>query len=146
MAAVAYTPANIRPTNPGNSEIFDGVAGEVISPGQAIYFMTTGRCGVAAAGTAGKQQARGIALGPNGGSSGNIAIGQGFSYLKRGHMAGYTLTSMAYGALLYLSNTAGQLDTVVGTMTVRAGMVVPVSDSDANKLAYFDFDWTILWA
>ena len=44
----------------------------VFTAGQAVYVLTTGKCGVADANAAGKQQFRGIAL--NGAAAGQSAV------------------------------------------------------------------------
>mgnify|MGYP000169368632 CR=1 FL=1 len=66
--------------------------------------------------------------------------GQGVSILRRGHMYGADLASLAYRALVYVSNTAGGLDTAAGTTSLIVGRVVPLSDSDKTKVLFVTVD------
>lgn len=139
MADLTVTAAQVAPIFPEKAEIFDFIATETITAGQVVYLTSAGKAGVADANAAGRQQARGIAL--NGG-----AAGQPISVLKRGHVAGYTLSGMNHDALAYLSDTAGALADAAGTMTVRLGRVVPLSDSNQTKCLYIDADWRSNWS
>jgi hypothetical protein len=140
MADIALTAAKIAPVDPDEAEIYDVIATETITAGQALYQVTTtGKFGVADANAAGKQQIRGIAL--NGGGA-----GQAISMLKRGRIAGFTLTNQNYDDIVYLSDTAGSLADGAGTMTVRCGRVVALSDASLTKVIYFDADWRSNWS
>ena len=138
MAAVALTAARISCPNPQKCDIRSYIATETITQGQAVYILTTGKVGVADANAAGKQQFRGIAL--NGGGAGSA-----IDVLHAGEVAGFTLTGDA-DTLVYLSDTAGGLDTSAGTMTVRAGRVVCRSDADLTKVLRVFTQWEADWA
>lgn len=138
MAAITVTAAQVALIFPEAAEVFDFVAAEAIVAGQPVYVTSAGLAGVADANAAGRQQVRGIALK-------SVGAGQAVSVLKRGHMAGATLAG-AYDSLVYLSDTAGGLDTAAGTMTVRIGRVVPLSDSALTKVIYVDANWRDDWA
>ncbi|HEU4327374.1 MAG TPA: hypothetical protein VFS21_29825 [Roseiflexaceae bacterium] len=136
MSAIALTSAQVAPIFPEDAEIFDFVADELVSAGQAIYGTTTGGAGLADADASGKDAFRGIALNSAG-------AGQAVSVLKKGHVAGFAVSGMAYNAPAYLSTTAGGLDTAApgsGT-TLICGRVVPMSDSARTKVLYIDADW-----
>jgi hypothetical protein len=45
---------------------------------------------------------------------------------------------------VYLSDTAGGLDTSAGSMTVVCGKVI--ARPDATKAIYFDTQWLAVWA
>lgn len=142
MADLVRTAANVRVTHPHNAEIYDAVAGEDIQPGQPVYQLSTGKYGVADANAgSGKEQARGIALGRSGAST-TIKAGQGFSLVKRGFMAGWTI-SQAYDARVYLSDTVGEIaDAASATHALTVGRVQAISDDpDFTKAIYFAFDW-----
>ena len=62
MADITVTAAKVAVVHPHNAEIYDFIASEAISAGQAVYQLSTGKVGVADANGAGKQQFRGIAL------------------------------------------------------------------------------------
>jgi len=136
---IALTEAKIAAVFPRQAEIYDLVAGVAIAKGEAVYIDSNGHAGVADANAAGYQQFRGIALNAAG-------IGQAVSVLKRGHIYGFTVSGMAYDAVAYLSDTAGDLSTAVGTMTVNCGRVVPLSDNDHTKVLYVEADWLRTWA
>lgn len=135
MADLVSTAANVSPIYPRFAELYPFVAAEAITAGQVVYQTNAGKVGVADANVAGKQQARGIA-------TETVGAGQGVSVLKRGHVAGYTLTQ-AYDAQVFLSDTAGALADAAGTMSVPVGRVVGMSDPSAAKVLYVDFDWSV---
>jgi hypothetical protein len=72
--------------------------------------------------------------------------GQGFSILRRGLVGGFNLTGLLPGALIYLGDTPGAIQTVASvTKTVVVGQVRALSDSvgsTGGSLAlYFDANW-----
>jgi len=139
MADIVVTAAQVAVVNPHDAEIYDFIATEAITAGQAVYQLTTGKVGVADANAAGKQQFRGIALK-------SVGAGQAVSVLKKGMVAGFTLTSLNRDAVLYLSDTAGALADAAGTMTVNCGRVFSLSDADLSKVLYVSADWLRTWA
>jgi hypothetical protein len=138
MADITVTAAKVKPIPEGLIDIRSYIAAETITTGQAVYFLTTGKVGVADANAAGKQQFRGIAL--NGGGAGSA-----ISVLHSGDVEGFTLTGNA-DSLVYLSDTAGFLSDSAGTMTVVAGRVVCRSDNDLTKVLRVDTRWLVTWA
>lgn len=136
---VALTAAQIAPCYPGKAEIYDVIAAEAITKGEAVYFTTSGTAGVADANASGKQQFRGIALE-------TVGAGQAVSILKRGHCYGFTVSGLTPEDILYLSDTVGDLSTVVGTLTVNCGRVVCLPDSSLTQVVYIDADWLRAWA
>jgi len=138
---VALTADQIAPVFPELAEIYDGVAAEALTKGEAVYLVAaSGTFGVADANASGKQQFRGIALNA-------AAAGQSVSILKRGHCYGFTVSSLSYDDPLYLSDTAGDLSTVAGTLSVNTGRVVPLSDRpNYTAVVYIDADWLRTWA
>lgn len=140
MADIALVAAKIARVVSQLDEVYDGIAGETITTGQAVYWIAaSGKLGVADANAAGKQQFRGIAL--NGGGA-----GQAISYLKQGLISGFTISGLNYDALVYLSDTAGALADAAGTMTVNVGRVVALSDANLTKVLYVTADWLRAWA
>ena len=140
MAAVALTAAQIGVVFPHTAEIYDFVAAATITRGQALYITSAGLVNLADANGSGTLQFRGIAL--NGGGA-----GQAISVLKRGHCFGYTVSALAYDAPIYLSDTAGGLDTVAGSTSILVGHVVPLSDAGTfTKVLYVEADWLRIWA
>lgn len=139
MADIVVTAAKVGLVDPQKAITFNGIAAAAITKGQLVYMDTSGTIGVADANDAGKQQARGIALNAAG-------AGQAVTYVKEGAVYGYTLTTQAYSAPLYLSNTAGAMADAVGAMTVPVGIVQPMSDKDRTKVFWAEFRWAADWA
>lgn len=119
-----------------DAEIYDMLAGATITNGQAVRQNTSGKAALADANAgSGAEKFRGIALS-------GVGAGQGVSIVKRGHVSGYDLSSLAYDALVYLSDTAGALsDTPSTTNSVPVGRVVALSDSNPSKVLYIDAPW-----
>jgi hypothetical protein len=140
MADIALTAAQIGRVDPKEAEVYD-FEWLTTAPtvGQAVYVdPTTGKVGVADANDSGKEQFAGIVL---------SVQGRGVSVLKRGRVYGFTLTGMNYWAIAYLSNTAGALADANGTMTVRVGKVVPITEAGQRiKVLYIDADWRSAWS
>lgn len=136
---IALTADAIAVVYPERAEIYDFIAAEAITRGQALFLDSNGKVELADANAAGEQQFRGIALNPAG-------AGQAVSVLKRGHVYGYTVSAMAYNDPVYLSDSVGSLSTAVGTMTVNCGRVVPLPDASLTKVIYIDADWLRAWS
>ena len=134
MADITVTAAQVGLIDPTKSEIWDYIAAEAITKGQAVYQTTSGTAGVADANAANQQQFRGIALNAAG-------AGQAVAVCKRGALYGYTLTGQDYDDPLYLSDTAGAIADSVGTLTVPVGIVIPIADKDKTKVVYIDARW-----
>ena len=136
MADLTLTAAQIAPVFPHDAKIFDIIAGVAVTQGQAVYQNTSGKAAIADANAgSGAERFYGLALRTRG-------IGLGLSVLKEGHVYGFDLSSLAYGALVYLSDTAGKLaDAPSTTNSVPVGMVVPLSDSDLTKVLYIRAFW-----
>lgn len=134
MTVVTSTAAQVRPVFPEEAEIYDGVMGAAVTAGQLVYWNTAGNLVLSNGGAAGTAKFAGVALN-------TVGAGQACSILKKGHLAGYAVSALAYGAGLFVSNTAGAVDDAAGTVSVRIGTVVPLSDSARTKIAYFDAQW-----
>jgi hypothetical protein len=136
MADIVVTAANVAVVNPQNAEVLNGIAAEALTQGQALYMTTSGTYGKADANAAGKQQFRGVALE-------KVHSGGAFSFLKKGILAGYTLAT--YDDEVYLSDTAGAFSTTPGTLLVKCGRVMPLSDPDKTEVLYIEADWLREW-
>lgn len=140
MATIALTAAQIAAVKPEISEILDVTLAGTVTKGQALYLTSAGTFGVADANDSGKEQVRGIALAAG-------AAGETIPMLKRGPLAGFTLTSQAYDAPIYLSDTAGVLGDAAGTMTVVVGRVMPLNDRPTyTKVLWVEVDLSKIWA
>lgn len=140
MADLTLTAAQIARVDPALAEVYD-FEWLTTAPtvGQALYVdPTTGKVGVADANDSGKEQFAGIAL---------AIQGKAVSVLKRGRVYGFALSGMNYWAPAYLSNTAGALADANGTMNVRVGKVVPITEAGQRiKVLYIDADWRDVWS
>lgn len=139
MAAITVTAAHVGPIYPENAEIYDVIAAEAVTAGAAGYQVAaSGKFGIADANAAGKEQFRGIFLMKKGAN-------QAVSILKRGHVGGFDVSGMDYDDPVYLSDTAGALDTAPGTLEVVVGRVVALPDANRTKVIYIDADWLRTW-
>lgn len=136
MTDIVVTAAQVAVVNPENAEIYNGIAAEALTKGLALYMTTSGTFGIADANVLAKRQFRGVALD-------KVNAGEGFSYLKQGILAGYTLAT--YDDEVYLSDTAGAFDTTPGTLLVKCGRVMAMSDPALTEVLYIDADWLREW-
>lgn len=133
MADLTFTSGKVRNASPVNQSIVnDYIAAVAVTEGQALYMNSSGKAALADASAAGTAVCVGIALN-------DAAINQAVATLYQGWLEGFTLTSLAYGALVNVSDTAGDLDSG-GAPTVAApvGRVMPTSESVPSKLLYID--------
>lgn len=132
MADLDFTSAQVRRADPRFDVVFDLIAGVTIVAGQAVYVNSSGKAALADASAAGTAVCVGIAL--EGGAAEQVipVLYQGFVY-------GFDLSSLAYGDLVNVSDTAGDLDSG-GAPTVAApvGRVMPATDNGITKLLYVD--------
>ena len=131
MTAIALTAAQISPVNEFEYEAWTLRAGVAITKGQAVAInTTTGLAILADASTGSDNNVRGIAMN-------DAAIGEPVTCMTHGSLAGYTLSGMAYDAPVYVSNTAGGLDTGAGDVSLVIGRVKPMHDgATPSKVLY----------
>lgn len=111
------TAGKVRPIDALDAEIVPTVAGVDIDAGEwVIIDGTTGKAVLADASAAGTADVLGLALRT---VKANTALG----VMMRGWVDAYDLDALAYGAPVYLSDTAGAIGTTVGTVTKRVGTV-----------------------
>lgn len=139
MADITVTAAQVALIFPDKAEVTDMIAAVAITAGQALYQNTDGKAALADANASGAQQFRGIAMNA-------AAAGQAVSVLIRGHIYGFTVSSLNGDAILYLSNTAGALADGAGAMTVNCGRVTALTDGSLTKVAYICADWLRAWS
>ena len=133
---ITVTAAKVGVVFPETAEIYNVKLAEAVTKGQALYQTVSGTYGIAQADTLAKRQFRGIAL-----EAANS--GEGISMLKQGILAGYTLAT--YEDEVYLSDTAGALSTVPGTLLVKCGRVVSLADPALTEVLYVEADWLREW-
>ena len=128
MAAdITVTAAKVGLVDPEKATVRSYKAAETITKGQAVYITTSGTVGLADDNASGKHQFRGIAL--SGGGAGQV-----IDVCEKGDLYGFTLTTVAYDGIVYLSQTAGALyDTSVGNAIV-CGRAEPLADKDLTKI------------
>lgn len=130
MAAITVTPANVRMIFPHFAEAYPAVAGVALTAGQLVHFNSAGKLILTDADSAGTALCDGMCLE-------SCGAGQATSYLVRGHVAGFTVSALAYRVLVYASDVAGGVDTAAGTVSLTIGRVLPMSDSSFTKVLYF---------
>lgn len=133
---ITVTAAKVAVVFPEIAEILNVRAAEALTAGLALYQTVSGTFGKAQADEIAKRQFRGLSL---------EACGSGdtISMLKRGIISGYTLAT--YEDEIYLSDTAGALSTVPGTLLVKCGRVTALSDPGLTEVAYIEADWLREW-
>lgn len=91
------------------------------APGPVFIDRVTGNFKPATAAAAGAAaQPYGIGVKPGG-------VGETITAIKLGVLSGLDLTPVGYGAELYLSDVAGNINTVAGTVPVRLGECLPAA-------------------
>lgn len=130
MADITRTKAKVAVLFPDEAEIYSFIAAAAIEAGQPLYLTTAGKVNLADANGSGTDTFFGLALESVGA---NAAV----SVLKRGHVAGFTLSG-AYGSAVYVSNTAGELADAAGGTSLLVGHVVPMSDPSLTKVLYIN--------
>jgi hypothetical protein len=139
MAAVAYTAAQVSPVFADDCERRPYVAGVAITQGQPLYVNSSGDAALADGDGSGTKQFIGIALNAAG-------IGQAVSVLRRGEVYGFTLTSLAYGALVYVADAVGTYADAAGTVAIPVGRVQPLSDPSRTKVLLVETSITRDWS
>ena len=101
-----------------------------IQAGQPLYIDANGKANLADAnGVAPANTYVGIAMQ-------TVNAGQMVDAAWEGDIEGFTLTGLAYGAAVYVSNSAGELADAAGTATLLVGYVYPMSDPDKSKVLH----------
>lgn len=140
MAEITVTTASVAVLDPIKSDIRSYFAAEAITAGQAVYFTTAGKVGVADANAAGKQQFRGIALQ-------SVGAGSAVEVLHQGEINGFGVSALNGDAFVYLSDTAGVLADAAGTMTVPCGRVLALTNGSLmTKVLRVFVQWEAQWA
>lgn len=134
MADIVVTNSQVAVIDREQSEIYPMVPAVALLQGQAVYLNNAGKAALAIATAAGTVKTGGIALEKAG-------VRAGVSILKKGKVGGFAVSGLAYGALIYSSDTAGAVADAAGTSSQVVGKVVPMSDQDLTKVIFFDFPW-----
>jgi hypothetical protein len=129
MSAVAVTATKVSVPF-AHARLRNAIGGVAINGGQAVYFDTGGLAQLANSSTATLGQFAGIAI-PRMNSGYACGAGQACEILEWGEVEGFSLSGVAYGALIYLQDD-GSFGTTAGTHTVVIGKVVPTSDPDSS--------------
>lgn len=134
MADISVNTGQQGRAQPGNDTVLATTANVAITALQACYFdATTGNLVLSDASVAGTAKFDGIAM--NGaGAEGPVTL------LKEGAVHGLDVSALDYGALLYLSDTAGAVADAAGTVSVVIGKVIKLN---GEKVAYFDARYNV---
>lgn len=123
MTAISVTAAQVAEVDPIKAGIHNYITGVALTKGQAVYVVAaTGKLALADANGTGTKQFRGIALDAGG-------VDAGVRVLESGDVYGFDLSGLNYDAPVYLSATAGSLDTAADIVTVYCGRVGALTDS-----------------
>ncbi len=118
MANLTVVASKVRPVSIIEQEISG--AGATITAGQVTRYDTAGKSVLALATTAANARANGIAI------NGTAETGMQPTIVRKGIIdLGDALDALAYGADVFLSDTAGTLSDTAGTSSKVIGTVVP---------------------
>lgn len=128
MAAISLQ-TNTASTQSGNTDVRLSVensieqhtydAGVALEAGTPVYLDTNGvwqKASSAAANAAAR--VRGITVK-------KVAAGFAVTAISQGILAGFDFTNQAYGAPIYLNDTAGVIGDAAGTVSILVGYVIP---------------------
>ena len=134
MSAIAVTAAYVALVDPTKATVKSYKAGATITKGQVVAMETDGTIDPANATAGGGylyEQVVGIALCGGG-------AGQAIDVVSVGEVYGFTVSGMDSGDIVYVSDTAGSLDTAAGTVTVIVGRISPMFDKDVTEVIRLD--------
>jgi hypothetical protein len=134
MTAIAVTAAQVGLVDPEKATVKSYIAGSTITKGQPVAMDTDGTVDPADASAGGGylyEQVVGVAL--NGGGA-----GQAIDVVSVGEVYGFTVSGMNSGDLVYVSDTAGSLDTAAGTVTVIVGRISPLTNVSVTEVIRLD--------
>ena len=134
MAQVTKTTAQIALVHPQKAEVYDKIAAEAIVAGELVYTNTAGKVAKGDGNSATTLKNSGMALN-------SAAAGYPVSVLKRGHVAGVAVSGLDVGAVVYFSDTAGEMADAAGTTSKAIGVVDATSEPTPTKLLYVDQTW-----
>ncbi|MBI3161287.1 MAG: DUF2190 family protein [Chloroflexi bacterium] len=130
MADLTRTPASVADVWPLKTKKHPLIAAVDIAAGQPLYIDANGKANIADAnGSAPANTYIGIAMQ-------SIKAGQAVDAAVEGDVVGFDLSGLAYGAAVYVSNTAGELADAAGTATLLVGYVYPMTDPDRSKVLH----------
>ena len=126
---VTVTAAYVALVDPLKARVKSYLAGATITKGQLVAMETDGTIDPASGAAADylSQQVVGVAL--NGGGA-----GQAIDVCEDGELAGFTVSGLNCGALLYAHDTAGIISTTNGTHTAYVGRVSALADKDTTNV------------
>jgi hypothetical protein len=133
MANLTIVAADVRPVHVLSQQISG--AGVAITAGQVGKFMSTGLVDLALATTAANARAIGVAV------NGTAETGMLPTFVRKGiiDLGPNVLNAVAYGADIFLSDTAGTLSDTAGTVNKVIGTVVPgFGNTTPDKLLRVD--------
>lgn len=142
MTDLVITAAQVARIYPESDEVFDLVkaAATTLTKGQGVYVNTSGLAVATDANAgSGAQAVKGIVIGVR---------GNAVSVMKRGWLEGMGVSGLAYGAKVYLSDTAGALaDAPSATNPVQVGVVMPLPNHPTlTKALYIDLSGSLVTA
>ncbi len=130
MTDIAVVANNVGVSDSLFNTRIQAIAAASITKGQLLYWTTSGTVNLADGSAAGTAQVCGLALNAAG-------AGQAVDVLVEGIVDGFTVTGLAYGARVYLSDTAGAFADAAGTVSVTLGRIIAASDAAKTKLIHF---------
>ena len=137
MADIALTQNDVARVHESQDEAFSFIAGAALNRGDIVYADSNGKLQLSNGGAAATAMALGVCV-----TDGQA--GEPVAVVKRGKVGGFTISGLAYGAFVYISDTAGKLEDAAGTKSNVVGRVIPSSETTPQKQLYVDFDWAVV--
>lgn len=133
MADIAVVAAEVRPvrTDPGHSEIYQVKLTEAVTAGQALCWAAAGTMSLADGNDAALDEPQAIAL--QAGGAGSV-----ISVLQRGRCEGFTVSAVATGVLITLTDTPGVMESA-GAGEACGRVVAEAGGAAVDRIIHFDF-------
>lgn len=131
MSDLTRTATSVADVHPLKTRKHPFTAAVDVSAGQPLYVDANGKANLADANGSAPANAYYVGLAMQ-----TVKAGQIVDAAWDGDIVGFDLSGLAYGAPVYVSNTAGELATAAGTATLKVGEVWPMSDPDKSKVLH----------
>lgn len=131
MADLTVTATKVGVPFPHDARIRSQIAGAALNGGVCVYVDSSGKAQLSSGTTAAKATFKGIAI-PRMNTGYAAGSGQAVEIVEEGEVEGFDLSGLAYGALVYVSDTDGALADAAGTHSAVVGCVVATSEYDSS--------------
>lgn len=134
MGNIAFVAAEVRPvrTDPGHATIYNVKLTEVVTAGQVLCWAAAGTMSLADGNDAALDEPQAVAL--QGGAAGQV-----ISVLQYGRVEGFTVSAIATGVLVTLTDTPGVVESA-GAGECCGRVVAEAGGAAVDRVIQFDFN------